>query len=266
MWIRRGILGNVTMMRVSRSRYVLRRRLTHSYCDRETRIMVTLPSDAATDPDLVRSLVTAGMNCARINAAHDDEAAWTAMASHVRAAATAAGRRVPMLVDLPGPKLRTGSIEPGPEVAHLRPSHDELGAVIAPARAWLAAAGSCAAPPDADVVLPVPAAWLKGLATGDRIRFVDTRGRHRELRVGDGTAEGRWAETERGAYLVSGTLLTAESAGDARIGRLPARRSSIPLAVGDTLRLTRDQKPGRVRTALLAGPHLVHASRGLRRR
>ena len=145
--------------------------------NRETRIMVTLPSDAATDRDLVRSLVKAGMNCARINAAHDDEAAWTAMASHVRAAATAAGRRVPVLVDLPGPKLRTGSIEPGPEVAHLRPSHDELGVVVAPARAWLAAAGSCAAPPDADVVLPVPAAWLKGLATGDRIRFVDTRGR-----------------------------------------------------------------------------------------
>ena len=56
---------------------------------------------------------------------------------------------------------------------------------------------------------------------------MDTRGRHRELRVGGGTAEGRWAETERGAYLVSGTLLTAESAGDARIGRLPARRSRL---------------------------------------
>ncbi len=216
--------------------------------NRETRIMVTLPSNAAADPDLVRSLVTAGMNCARINAAHDDEAAWIAMASHVRAAAAAAGRRVPILVDLPGPKLRTGSIEPGPEVAHLRPRHDELGVVVAPARAWLAAAGSRAAPPDAGVVLRVPAAWLKGLTTGERIRFADARGRHRELRVGEGSAEGRWAETDRGAYLVSGTLLTAESAGDARIGRLPARSSSIPLAVGDTLRLTRDQKPGRLRT------------------
>jgi pyruvate kinase len=47
--------------------------------DRETRIMVTLPSEAATDPDLVRGLVQRGMNVARINCAHDDPTAWRAM-------------------------------------------------------------------------------------------------------------------------------------------------------------------------------------------
>ena len=40
--------------------------------DRVTRIMVTLPSSAATDPSLVRELVERGMNIARINCAHDD--------------------------------------------------------------------------------------------------------------------------------------------------------------------------------------------------
>ncbi|MGO9550977.1 MAG: hypothetical protein ACLPRW_16270, partial [Mycobacterium sp.] len=40
--------------------------------DRVTRIMVTLPSSAATDRDLVRQLVKRGMNIARINCAHDD--------------------------------------------------------------------------------------------------------------------------------------------------------------------------------------------------
>ena len=34
--------------------------------DRETRIMVTLPSEAATNPDLIRCLVERGMNLARI--------------------------------------------------------------------------------------------------------------------------------------------------------------------------------------------------------
>ena len=52
--------------------------------DRETRIMVTLPSEAATNEDLVRGLVQRGMNVARINCAHDDPTAWRAMAEHVR--------------------------------------------------------------------------------------------------------------------------------------------------------------------------------------
>ena len=143
------------------------------------------------------------------------------MAAHVRAASAEAARRVPNLVDLPGPKLRTGSIEPRPEVVHLRPRHDELGEVITPARAWLTADGSAGVPPDAGTALPVAAAWLAELAPGDRVRFTDARGRRRELEVGAGSAEGRWVVTRRGAYLVSGTLLRATSAGKTRLGTLP---------------------------------------------
>jgi len=211
---------------------------------RETRIMVTLPSEAASDDHLIRSLVAAGMDCARINSAHDDETAWTAMAARVRSASEEAGRRVPILVDLPGPKLRTGEIEPGPEVVHLRARHDELGAVVAPARAWLAAEGAGGVPPDAGIVLPVEPDWLGALSPGDDIHFTDVRGRHRTLRVGAGSSEGRWVETPRGAYLVSGTVLSATAAGETRLGRLAARASYIPIAVGDTLLLTRDQTPG----------------------
>lgn len=216
--------------------------------DRETRIMVTLPSEAASDGELVRSLVMAGTDCARINSAHDDQDAWVAMAAHVGAASDAANRRVPILVDLPGPKLRTGSIEPGPEVVHLRPRHDDLGAVVAPARAWLAAEGSGTIPHDAGVVLPVAPAWLAALSAGDHVSFTDARGRRRKLRVGAGSAKGRWVEAQRGGYLVSGTVLTAESAGQTPLGRLTARASFIRLAVGDMLTLTRDQTPGRART------------------
>lgn len=214
---------------------------------RETRIMVTLPSEAAVETDQVARFAAAGMDCARINAAHDDEAAWVAMASRVRAAEAAEGRRVPILVDLPGPKLRTGAIEPGPEVVHLRPRHDRLGAVLAPARAWLSAGGAATVPPDA-VVLPVSAAWLAALEPGEHVTFVDTRGRPRGLHVGAGSSAGRWAETRRGAYLVSGTTLTSAGAGSTPLGRLRARAASIRLAVGDTLRLTRDRAPGAAAT------------------
>ena len=212
---------------------------------RETRIMVTLPSEAATGADLVRSLVAAGMDCARINSAHDDEAAWTRMASHVRAASSEEGRRVPILVDLPGPKLRTGLIAPGPEVVHLRPRHDDLGVVVEPARAWLNTEGSVKVPHDAPVALSVDPEWLAALSEGELVRFTDARGRSRTLQAGAGSGEGRWVKGGRGAYLVTGTVLTAESGAETQVGRLPARPSHISLDVGDTLVLTRDQAPGR---------------------
>ncbi len=200
--------------------------------NRETRIMVTMPSEAATDSQLVRAMVGAGMDCARINSAHDDPSAWVAMASHVRSAGESIGRRVPILVDLPGPKLRTGPIESGPEVVHLRPRHDELGAVVAPARAWLAAEGVGPVPEGADVVLPVAAAWLAALAPGDDVSFADARGRHRTFQVGAGSRTGRWIETGRGAYLVSGTVLKAASGDETRSGvcRVGCRSSRSPSA------------------------------------
>ena len=42
---------------------------------RPTRIMVTMPTEAVTDPDLVREMLVAGMDCMRINCAHDTDGA-----------------------------------------------------------------------------------------------------------------------------------------------------------------------------------------------
>jgi pyruvate kinase len=73
---------------------------------RNTRIMVTLGTEAATDADLVRELVDAGMDCARINSAHDTPELWLGMIHNVRAAATQAEKHCSILVDLAGPKMR----------------------------------------------------------------------------------------------------------------------------------------------------------------
>jgi len=76
-----------------------------------TRIMVSLPADAAADDStLATELVAAGVDCVRINTAHDSPEDWARMAAHVRDAAEAAGRRVPVLMDLAGPKLRIVAI------------------------------------------------------------------------------------------------------------------------------------------------------------
>src|SRR5271169_2039996 len=53
---------------------------------RATRIMVTLPAEAAAEYTLVRSLIAGGMDCARINCAHEGPADWGRMVGHVRRA------------------------------------------------------------------------------------------------------------------------------------------------------------------------------------
>jgi pyruvate kinase len=70
--------------------------------------MVTLPTEAAEDPGLVESMLAAGMDCARINTAHDDVDCWEAMVEHVDHARRRQGLPCRIVVDLPGPKLRTG--------------------------------------------------------------------------------------------------------------------------------------------------------------
>lgn len=71
-----------------------------------TRIMVTLPSEAAEQPDLIRALIAEGADCIRINCAHDGPAAWAAMIAHARATAVELERDVKVAMDLPGPKIR----------------------------------------------------------------------------------------------------------------------------------------------------------------
>jgi pyruvate kinase len=75
-----------------------------------TRIMVTLPPEAAVDAGLASRLIAAGADVARINCAHDDAVAWKKMILHVREAAAALGRDVKVLMDLGGPKIRIGEV------------------------------------------------------------------------------------------------------------------------------------------------------------
>jgi pyruvate kinase len=82
---------------------------------RETRILVTLSARAAEDPAHVQNLVLTGMNCARINCAHDGPDAWAAMIANVRATASANGRSCLVVMDLAGPKIRTRYVVTPPD-------------------------------------------------------------------------------------------------------------------------------------------------------
>ena len=89
--------------------------------NRRSRIMVTLPSEAATDREWVIAMARAGMDTARINCAHDDQEAWRRMAENVKAAGEAVGRRLTILMDIAGPKIRTGTVALPDAKARLHP-------------------------------------------------------------------------------------------------------------------------------------------------
>ena len=207
---------------------------------RRVRIMATMPTQAATDYALVRDLLAGGMDCMRINCAHDGPEAWTGMVENLRRARCELGRPCAVLMDLPGPRVRTGAVQPGPRVVKIRPGRDELGRVLHPARVWLTAAEAPVPPPaPADAVLPLPRAFLAGLQADARLRFRDARGARRRMWVDEAAGGGVWASLAKTAYVTTGTTLRVRSrereVTTARVGGLPALRRKIRLAPGDTL-------------------------------
>ena len=227
---------------------------------RDVRIMVTLPGEAAADPGRIDAMVQAGMDIARINCAHDTPAQWQAMAEAVRLAARRAGREVRVLMDLGGPKLRTGPIESGPEVVRLRPRRDELGRVIAPARLALRPAGS-ARPvgAEADAVLGVDPDWLAPLKVGDLISLKDARRAQRQLEIVERHADGVIAALSRSAYLTADVVLRHEPHRDRRsaLHELPAAQGLLHLRRGDRIWFDDGRIGGVVRKRLDGGGVLV---------
>ena len=208
--------------------------------ERVPRIMVTLPSEAAGDYDLVAHLLGQGMDIARINGAHDDPEAWARMVGNVRKAASEVGRPCRISMDLPGPKLRTCALAPGPQVVKLRPARSARRP-YEPAAVTL---GGCAAPPsrDAGAVVPVDPTWLGRRHRGDVIALVDTRGSRRQLRVVDAAPGTCVVEAWDTTYLEAGATLSCDD-DTTLVGPLRPVAQSHLLRIGDPLVLTRDPGP-----------------------
>lgn len=212
--------------------------------ERAVRIMVTLPSEAASDVAVVRELVAAGMDIARINCAHDGPAQWLEMAGHVRKAAKTARRHVKILMDLGGPKIRTGEIAPGPAVLKLRPGKDAYGHVYRPARLGLQAMGQTEPLPNVDACIGVWDDWLKRLKAGASIEFTDARGAKRHMLVTHCASQGAVAECLRTCYLTPETVLhlvhpNHRKKHSSLVCHIEHQQGALHLKLGDRLHLTR---------------------------
>ena len=215
---------------------------------RNTRIMVTMPTIAASDYEFVNELVAAGMDLARINCAHDDKEAWLAMVENIRRAAKENDRVCRIAMDLAGPKIRTGDLEPAPGIVRIRPERDPLGRVIKPRRVCLVPEDTRWLPKKCDVV-PVPRSFFEAAETGDVVRFSDTRGKRRGFTVVKKNQKALKLSGDRRAYIAAGTELRLERNGEDLgsawpVGSLPAADEPIVLYVGDTLILHKAQTPG----------------------
>ncbi|MGM0812228.1 pyruvate kinase [Thioalkalivibrio sp.] len=225
---------------------------------RTARIMVTMPSEAASNEALVRALLESGMDCARINCAHDDLPVWRHMIENIRRAEASVGRGCRILMDLAGHKLRTGPLEDAPASTRLRPRRSAAAGGREPLTVALVTAAAHHALPDglADVCLVAEEWVLAAMKAGDRLQFTDLRGRNRRLVaerdleglgwlvhcsrtsvIGPATAmrlmrrqNGRWTRVADDSVHLSGHR------------RLPVK---IRLHLGDALQLTGPELPGR---------------------
>ncbi len=207
---------------------------------RRTRIMVTMPSSASEDYALVNHLIGLGMNSARINCAHDTSVVWEKIIENINRANSTLKKKCKIMMDLGGPKIRTGSMKPGPKVIHLQPKRDLEGKVIKPAKVWIAPPGIL--PPNnlADAVIPVSEQLIEKIKRGNTIKFEDSRGKKCKIDIEKRQKKGRWGVCSDSAYISTGTelKLCKPKKGDKEkiiVGELLPTEQFITLNVGDKL-------------------------------
>ena len=211
---------------------------------RQTRIMVTMPNTAATDYQLVHDLIDKGMNCARVNCAHDSPEIWSAIIKNIRKASKTLGKRCKVAMDLAGPKIRTGELKKEVGIVKFRPKKDKLGVVVQPITAWLGEN------PPADTTIPhipVSKKAVDKLKEGNVLFFRDTRDKKRELVVGKKAAGGFLVNGYKTFYLTGGIQLYTnlkKKEGAIKVLDFPATATSILLSSGDILRLDKASIPG----------------------
>ncbi len=97
---------------------------------RRTKIIATM-GPSTEDPEVIRAMVAAGMDVARLNFSHGTAEDHRRMAGWIREAAAAEGRAVGILQDVQGPKLRLGAFPDGPQQVSRGESVEVIPATVA---------------------------------------------------------------------------------------------------------------------------------------
>jgi pyruvate kinase len=79
----------------------------------KTKIVCTI-GPACESPEIIEYMIRAGMDIARLNFSHGDFSGHKKVIANLRSVARSTGRRVAIMADLPGPKMRIGQLAEEP--------------------------------------------------------------------------------------------------------------------------------------------------------
>ncbi len=211
--------------------------------NRNVSIMVTQPTEAAHSQEIADKMLAAGLDCARINCAHDTPHDWKTMVQFIKASGHQRGKEVKICMDLAGPKIRTGAVQPGPHVVRFKAQKNEKGEVVMPARFYLQPETT----PPAPESVPVPESFLQELREGTTLKLRDARQKKRVLYVEAVEEQKVTVVCHKTVYLETGTRLSLKKKKTeivGTIGALPAVEMPLVLQTGDVLLLTKSNAPG----------------------
>jgi pyruvate kinase len=193
--------------------------------DRHIYIMVTAPSAKEADHAWMAKMLRAGMNVLRINCAHETEPEWGRMVRALAVARKEVGKECRVLMDLGGPKIRTGPIVGANHIATWKPARDEIGRVTAPARVAIRRASAPVQAEGSGPFLFLRGSAFGDLREGDVLHFRDARDRKRTLTIAEVGGDEVVALSSERAYLLDRVR--------ARVRRAGKNVGSVTLEVGD---------------------------------
>jgi len=209
--------------------------------DRHVYIMVTAPSASEADSEWMCKLLEAGMNVLRINCAHEGEAEWARVADALLRAKERTGKPCRVLMDLPGPKIRTGAIKSHRRIASWKPDRDELGRAVRPARIVIRRA-SARELGGSSPALRIDDEAFARLRVADELRFRDARDKRRTLLIEEVESDQLIASSLEHTFLldeVSAQVRRGKKDRDHVVLEVPdASDAAIDVRAGDTLLLT----------------------------
>jgi pyruvate kinase len=222
---------------------------------RETRIMVTLDSSNIHQPELLELLLRNGMDIARINCAHDTRKEWKMLIEAIRHAEErliqrrqGIGRRCRIVMDLAGPKIRTGPMESEVRPLKISVPKDSQGKPLRFVEGFLDSevgetervTNLIGVPPT--FVISIPQKQSRELPTlklGEKISFNDSRDRLRTMIVLEIVSPTRIrVGLERTVYLKEGLELDGDLSGSSfTVGPTKPQPIELRIKAGEVLRL-----------------------------
>ena len=205
-----------------------------------TRIMVTMPREAALNESIVENFLKAGMNIARVNCAHDNPSVWSKIVKVIREKSATLEIPCKVLMDLAGPKFRTGQMPDGPQVVRAKPKKDARGQVISAVRVVFYPQAEDPPAISDGVSIPLELRGFDRLSALDRVSINDARGKKRHFKVVKQSSNFIEVLCDATTFFESGLALDLfydDKLVQTRIARFSNPDKFIQLNIGDLLRL-----------------------------